>query len=391
MTDFKATTMTGALHQHEPHLMNAHVFPIFQTSTFVFDSVQQGADLFAGKEKGYIYTRLGNPTVNQFENLIAKMEGGCGAAAFGAGMGAISSSVWPFLKAGDHVIWGDTLYGCTVSFFSTIDKYGIESTPIDTSNLELVKKSIKDNTKMIYLETPANPTGKISDIKAICEIAKEHNIMVIVDNTFTTPIFQRPLELGADVVVHSITKYINGHGDVIGGVSVAKEQAVLDKITHWRKDNGSLMSPFDSFLVLRGLRTLPMRMERVYKNTLAVAKFLESNPKIERVLCPALESYPGHEIAVKQMHGFGGTFSFIPKGGYDAAKNICQNVKVFSLAVSLGTLDSLIEHPASMTHACVPEEVMKKQGLTKDMIRISVGLEDAEDLINDLKQAIDKI
>ena len=387
----KNITMTGALHGTETHVCHSHVFPIFQTSTFIFDNVQQGADLFAGKEQGYIYSRLGNPTVNQFEELIAKMEGGVAGAAFGAGMGAISSSVWPFVHAGEHVIWGDTLYGCTVSFFETIPQYGVQATAVDSSKVEEVAKAIRANTKMIYLESPANPTGRISDIKAICELAKKHGIMVVVDNTFTTPIFQRPLELGADIVVHSITKYINGHGDVVGGCCVAKSKDVMAKILHWRKDNGSLMSPFDSFLVMRGLRTLPLRMERICANGLAVARFLESHPKIERVLHPGLESFPGHEVAAKQMSGFGGTFSFIPKGGYDAAKAICQNVRLFSLAVSLGTLDSLIEHPASMTHACVPAEVMAKQGLTRDMIRISVGLEDVEDLIADLKQAIEKI
>lgn len=380
--------MTLALHGTSEHCCHSHTFPIFQTSTFLFDNVEHGANLFAGKEDGYIYTRLGNPTVNQFEKLIAKLEGGNYGLAFGSGMGAISSSVWPFLKAGDHVIWGDTLYGCTVSLFETLPKYGIDATPIDVSNLDNVKKAIKPNTKMIYLETPANPTCKISDIKAIVDIAKEHKIMVVVDNTFTSPIFQRPLELGADICVNSVTKYINGHGDVVGGCATCKDKEIYNKICAWRKDNGSLMAPFDAFLVLRGLRTLPLRMHKICENGLAVARFLEKHPKISKVYHPGLESFPQHDIAVKQMSGYGSTFSFEMAGGFDAAKTLCTHLHVFSLAVSLGCNDSLIEHPASMTHACVPAELMAKQGLTPSMVRVSVGLEEVDDLIADLENAL---
>jgi cystathionine gamma-synthase len=383
--------MTMALHgTHSEHICHAHVFPIFQTSTFMFDSVQHGADLFAGKTQGHIYTRISNPTVQEVEKLICKMEGGEASLAFGSGMGAISSSVWSCVKAGDHVIWGDTLYGCSVNFFTNIVNYGIEATPTDTSDLEVVRKNIRNNTRLIYLESPANPTNRVTDIAAICALAKEHNILVIIDGTFSSPIFLRPLALGADIFVHSVTKYINGHGDALGGCAKFKTKELCAKAASWRKDNGSLMSPLNAFLVHRGLKTLPIRMARVYKNAIAVAEFLEKHPKITKVLYPALKSFPQHEIAMKQQSGFGGTFSFLMAGGFEAAKKICSELHLFGLAVSLGTLDSLIEHPASMTHSAVPPEVMEQQHLTDNLVRVSIGLEEPEDLIADLEQALEK-
>jgi cystathionine gamma-synthase len=371
--------------------MHAHTFPIFQTSTFVFDSTQHGADLFMGKGEGHIYSRLGNPTVELYEKMVSELEHAVGTCAFGAGMGAINSSTLPFLKAGDHLIAGDTLYGCTVSLFEHwAPRFGIEVTFVDTSSVEEVKKAWKDNTKMVYLETPANPTCKVSDIIGIAKVCHEKNAKLVVDGTFTSAYFIKPLDLGADIALHSITKYMNGHGDVVGGVASCKHEEDLQIMRTYRKDFGSLMSPMDAFLCARGLKTLPMRMERHMANGLKVAQFLEQHPKIKKVNHPWLESFKGHEIAKQQMSGCGSTFSFEMES-FDAAKKLMEHLNICTLAVSLGCLDTLIEHPASMTHAAVPEELMKKQGLTRELVRISVGVENVDDVIADLQQALDKI
>ena len=381
---------TKILHPKMEAPMNSHTFPIFQTSTFYFNSTQQGADLFMGKGEGHIYSRLGNPTVEYYEEIVRDLEGAVGTCAFGSGMGAISSSTFPFLKSGDHLIAGDTLYGCTVSLFETWAKnMGIEVSFVDTSSVEDVKKSWKENTKMVYLETPANPTCKISDICAIAKICKEKKAKLVVDGTFTSAYFIKPLELGADIALHSITKYMNGHGDVVGGVASCKNMDDYNQMKLFRKDFGSLMSPHDAFLCIRGIKTLPMRMKLHMENGIKVAKFLESHPKIKKVNHPWLDSFPGHEIAHKQMKGCGATFSFEMQS-FEAAKKLMENLKICILAVSLGTVDTLIEHPASMTHAAVSEELMKKQGLTKELVRISVGIENPDDIIADLKQALEK-
>lgn len=389
MTDSQ-DIQTRLLHPHSEHLMNAHSFPIFQTSTFSFDSTQHGADLFMGKGKGHIYSRLGNPTVEMFEEMIRDSEGAAGTCAFGSGMGAISSSTLGFLQKGDHLITGDTLYGCTVSLFDHwAPRFGIEVSFVDTSSVENVKKAIKPNTKMVYLESPANPTCKVSDIRSIAELCHEHNAKLVVDGTFSSPVFLRPLELGADISLHSITKYINGHGDVVGGVASCKSIDDLNQMRLYRKDTGSLMAPMDAFLCARGLRSLPMRMKIHMENGIKVAKFLESHPKIKKVNHPWLESFRGHEIVKKQMSGCGSTFSFEMQS-FESAKNLMEHLKICTLAVSLGCLDTLIEHPASMTHAAVPEEMMRKQGITPELVRISVGVEAIDDILADLKQALDK-
>ena len=386
----KLDVQTKLLHSHSEHPMNAHTFPIFYTSTFVFDSTQQGADLFMGKGNGHIYSRLGNPTVEAYEEMVRELEGAAGTCAFGAGMGAISSSTLPFLKSGDHLIAGDTLYGCTVSLFEYwAPRYGIQVSFVDTSSVDEVKKAWKENTKMVYLETPANPTCKISDIVSISSLCKEKGAKLVVDGTFSSAYFLKPLELGADIALHSITKYMNGHSDVVGGVSSCKNIEDYNQMKLYRKDMGSLMSPMDAFLCIRGLKTLPIRMDVLMQNGIKVAKFLETHPKVKKVNHPWLESFKGHDIAVKQMKGCGSTFSF-EMLSFESAKKLMENLKICSLAVSLGTLDTLIEHPASMTHCIVPEELMKKQGLTRELVRISVGLEKAEDIIADLKQALDK-
>ena len=372
------------------HPAHAHTFPIFQTSTYLLDSPQHGADLFGGKVKGHAYSRMGNPTVEHFEDLVAALEGGVGGVAFGAGMGAIHCATVGLLKKGEHMISGDTLYGCSIELFDhRMPEMGIEVSLVDTGDVENVVKAWKPNTKLVYLESPANPTGKVSDIAAIAKVCHEKGALLVVDATFTTPVFLRPLELGADVSLHSITKYINGHGDVVGGVLSVKCPELLAKIKAFRKDTGSLMAPMDAFLAIRGVKTLPLRMKAHCENGLKVARFLETHAKVKKVLHPGLESFEGHAVAKKQQTGYGSTFSFTMHS-FDAAKKLMENVKLCSLAVSLGCLDTLIEHPASMTHAAVPPEIMAKQGLSPELVRISVGLEDADDIIDDLKQALDK-
>ena len=382
---------TKLLHPHSEHPMNSHVFPIFQSSTFVFNSTQHGADLFMGKGEGYIYSRLGNPTVEVYEEMVRDLEGAAGALAFGSGMAAITASIFPFLQSGDHVVAGDTLYGGTVSLLEKwAPRYGIQVSFVDTSIVDEVKKAWKDNTKMVYLETPGNPTCKVSDIITISAICKEKGAKLVVDATFTSPYYLKPLDLGANISLHSITKYMNGHGDVVGGVSSSKTIEDYKTMRSFRKDVGSVMAPMDAFLCIRGLKTLPMRMEVHMQNGIKVAKFLEGHPKVKIVHHPWLESFKGHDIAVKQMKGCGSTFSFEMES-FEAAKKLLEGLKVISLAVSLGTLDTLIEHPASMTHASVPEDLMKKQGLTKELVRISVGVEKIDDIIADLKQALEKL
>eukprot|EP01105_Mastigella_eilhardi_P007420 TRINITY_DN18872_c0_g1_i1.p1 TRINITY_DN18872_c0_g1~~TRINITY_DN18872_c0_g1_i1.p1 ORF type:complete len:400 (-),score=120.90 TRINITY_DN18872_c0_g1_i1:51-1250(-) len=383
---------TRCLHADvDSHVLHAHTFPIFQTSTFVFDNADQGAQLFAGQQQGYMYSRIGNPTVKQLEKLIAILEEGEHGIAFGSGMAAVSGAILAFVKSGDHIVCGDTLYGpSTHVIVNILSKYGVASTVVDSADVSAVEAAVKPNTKLMYFETPANPTIKITDIAAVCAVARKHNILVAVDSTFASPIFQRPLSLGADIVLHSLTKYINGHGDVVGGVVITKTKENGKLVQKYRQDTGGILGPFDAFLVLRGMRTLALRMERHNTNAIAVAEFLNKHPKVSNVMHPCLPDFPGHEVAVRQMSGYGGTFSFCLKDGFEAAKKLIEGCKLCSLAVSLGTCDTLIEHPASMTHASVPEELMKKQGLTRDLVRIAVGLEDVKDIIADLTQALDK-
>lgn len=369
--------------------------PIYQTSTFIFDSAEQGGKRFALEEEGYIYSRLGNPTVTVVEKKLALLEEGEAALATASGMGAIASVMWTVLKAGDHVLADKTLYGCTFALLSHgLTKFGIDVEFIDTSDLEAVKKSLKDNTKVVYLETPANPNLKIVDIEAVSKIAHTHNddILVVVDNTFATPYCQKPLTLGADVVVHSATKYLNGHGDVIAGFVVGK----MDLVTQVRlvgvKDmTGAVLSPMDAYYIIRGMKTLEIRMERHCSNARKVAEFLNTHPKIEKVFYPGLKTHPGHEIACKQMKDFGGIFAFELKGGMDAGKTLLNNLKLCSLAVSLGDTETLIQHPASMTHSPYTREERLSAGITDGLVRISVGLEDIEDIITDLRDGLELV
>jgi len=370
----------------------AHVTPIYQTSTFVFKDVDQGARRFAGEEAGYIYTRLGNPTQTELEEKMAALEGSEAAIATGSGMAAISTALMTLLKKGDHVVAGDTLYGCTHSLINDLlPGYGIDVTLVDTSDPKNVEKAMRKNTKVVYVETPANPTLKIVDLDAAAQIAHKFGARLVVDNTFMSPYLQRPIEHGADVVVHSATKYIGGHGDVVAGI-IAGPKELLDTMRiPYLKDFGGIIAPFDAWLLLRGLKTLGVRMERHCSNAQKVAEYLEKHPLIEKVDYPGLKSHPQHELAKKQMDGFGGMISFELKGGIEAGKVMMNSVSMISLAVSLGCVDSLIQHPASMTHSPVPREERLKVGITDGLVRLSVGIEDVEDIIADMDRALRKV
>lgn len=368
--------------------------PIFQTSTFVFDSAEQGGKRFALEEPGYIYSRLGNPTTTVLEDKIAQLESGEAAVATSSGMGAISSVMWTILKAGDHIISDKTLYGCTFAFFSHgLSRFGIEVSFVDTADAEAVKKAMKPNTRAVYLETPANPNLKIVDIKAIAEIAHTNpNTLVVVDNTFSTPYCQRPIELGADIVVHSATKYLNGHGDVIAGIVISRKDLVDQIRLIGIKDmTGSVLGPMEAYLIIRGMKTLEVRMKKHCENAIKVAEYLEAHDKVAEVYFPGLKSHPGHEIAAKQMDAFGGIMSFELKGGFEAGKILLNNLKLCSLAVSLGDTETLIQHPASMTHSPYTKEERMEAGITDGLVRLSVGLENIEDIIADLEYGLSKI
>ncbi|SJZ76665.1 methionine-gamma-lyase [Cetobacterium ceti] len=366
--------------------------PIYQTSTFVFDSAEQGGKRFALEEDGYIYSRLGNPTLTVLEDKIALLEEGEAAMCTASGIGAISSTLWTVLKAGDHVLADKTLYGCTFALLNHgLTRFGIEVTFIDTSDLNAVKENLRPNTRVVYLETPANPNLKIVDIAAVSKIAHENkNTLVVVDNTFSTPYCQQPLKLGADIVVHSATKYLNGHGDVIAGFVVSNKEIVTQVRLVGVKDmTGSVLSPFDAYLVIRGLKTLEIRMRQHCANAMKVAEFLEKHDKIEKVYYPGLKSHEGYDIAAKQMKNFGGILSFELKGGFDAGKKLLNNLDLCTLAVSLGDTETLIQHPASMTHSPYTKEERMKAGITDGLVRLSVGLEDPEDIIEDLRKGLE--
>lgn len=372
--------------------MGSVVTPIYQTSTFKFKDAQQGANRFAGKEEGYIYTRLGNPTIKALEKKLALLEHGYDALACASGMAAVNTALLSLLQAGDHMISTDAIYGCTFDVFTeSYLKFGIDISFVDTSNLDLIEKNIKPNTKVIYLETPANPTLKIADLEAICKIAKQHNIYVVVDNTFASPILQNPIDLGADLVVHSLTKYINGHADIVGGAVIAKTKDLYDILYPTFKNMGFNMDPHQAFLVDRGSKTMNLRVLKCQENAQKVAEFLEKHNKVASVAYPGLKSHPQYDLAKKQMRGAGSMISFELKGGYAAGQKLMNSVKLITLAVSLGGIESLIQHPASMTHAHVSEEAKKAAFITDGLVRLSVGIEDIEDLLEDLDQALQKI
>ncbi len=389
---FKFETIAVHAGQHPEPVTGALNTPIYQTSTFAFKNVEEGMKRFLGEDKGYIYTRLGNPTTTALEEKMAALEGGEDAAVAASGMGIISAVMFAILKSGDHLISTDSIYGCTHAFFEErLGALGIETTFVDTTYPENIEKAIRKNTKAIFVETPANPTLKLVDLEALGKIGKKYGIMTVVDNTFCSPYLQRPLEWGIDVVIHSATKYIGGHGDLIAGIAVGKKDFMEKVKMESIKDIGACISPFNSWLMLRGLKTLPIRMERHCENALKIAEFLENHPIVEKVYYPFLKSHPQYEIAKKQMKLGGAMISFELKGGFDAGVTLMNSVELMILAVSLGDTETLIQHPASMTHSPIPEEERIKAGITNNMVRISVGLEHPDDLIQDLKNSFEKI
>jgi methionine-gamma-lyase len=378
-------------HDNNPH--GTLATPIYQTSTFIFDNADQGGRRFKLEEEGYIYTRLGNPTTHVLEEKLAALEHADGSIATASGIGAINIPMWTLLKQGDHVVADNNLYGCTFAYFSHgLTKFGVTIDYVDASDPENVRKAMRPNTKVVYFESPSNPSLKLVDIEAVCKIAKEHGAYVIVDNTFATPYLQRPMDLGADVVIHSGTKYLNGHGDVICGFVCANEPLLSDFRYIGLKDmTGAVMSPFDAYLVIRGMKTLALRMEKHCQNTMVVAEYLENHPKINRVYYPGLPSHPQHDLANRQMKLPGGIISFELKGGLQQGKDLINSTKICKLAVSLGDLETLIQHPASMTHSPYTREERLAAGISDELIRLSIGLEDVEDIIADLEQALENI
>ena len=369
--------------------------PIYQTSTFEFDSVEQGGARFAGQEEGYIYSRLGNPTVARVEAILAELENGEAALCTASGMGAITSAIWSAVEAGDEIVASDTLYGCTYALLSHgITKFGVKVNFIDMADLDALKAALNEKTKVVYLETPCNPTLKVIDIAEVSRIAHEYNpgIRVIVDNTFATPYLQRPLDLGADTVVHSATKYLNGHGDVIAGVIVGKADYIATCRMFGVKDmTGAVMSPFNAFLMQRGLKTLDIRMDRHCANAMKVAKFLHDHPAVEKVYYPGLEDFEGYKIAKKQMSKPGAMMSIELKADRARVAAALNKLELCTIAVSLGDAETLVEHPASMTHSTYTAEELKASGISEGLVRISIGLEDPEDVIADFKKVFDEL
>lgn len=366
--------------------------PIYQTSTFVFPSAEEGARRFAGEAAGYIYTRLGNPTQSVLEEKLAILEGGEAALAFGSGMAAISGVIMAAVSAGDHILYGEPIYGSTHALLHhVLPRFGVSATGVDGSDPEQVAAAIRPNTRLLLFETPANPTMKLVDIAAVSRVAHDQGVLVVCDNTFASPALQQPLTLGADVVVHSCTKYIGGHGDVIAGAVVGSKEFIEHLRMTSLKDLGGVISPFDAWLLLRGLKTLDVRMERHSRNAQRVAEFLAGHPLVERVYYPGLPDHPQYELARRQMRAPGGMISFEIRGGVDAGRLLMNSVRLCHLAVSLGDVDTLIQHPASMTHSMVPPEERLAAGITDGLIRLSVGIEDPEDIIADLAQGLDRV
>jgi methionine-gamma-lyase len=372
--------------------LGSATMPIYQTSTFAFKSVDDGASCFSGESDGYIYTRIGNPTIAALERQIAILEKGFGGIATSSGMAAVSTIYMAFLKSGDHIVSTDAVYGPSRSIMeSYFRKFGVESSYVNTTNLDAIRKAIQPNTRMLYIETPTNPTMEISDLEACCEIAHQHGLAVVVDNTFSSPCLQRPIEFGADVVFHSMTKFINGHADIVAGMIIAKNEELYKMIRAAMVGMGCNMDPHQAYMVLRGVKTLAIRMARAQENAIQVADYLEKHPKVAWVKYPGLKSHPQHALAEKQMDGPGAMISFELKGGLGAGKILMDNVRLALLAVSLGGIETLIQHPASMTHSKMSRENREKAGITDGLVRFAVGIEDVEDIINDLEQALARI
>lgn len=392
MTDFSTDALHGSSMKDA---YGALVTPIYNSSTFIFDSTAQGAARFALEEAGYIYGRIGNPTCAALEETMAKLEGGEAALVTASGMGAITATIWTCISAGEEIVADKTLYGCTFEFFEHhLSRFGVKVHLIEMTDEAQLRAALNEKTRIVYLETPANPNLKITDIEKTAQIAHAYNpaIRVICDNTFCSPYLQKPLSLGADLVVHSATKYLNGHGDLLAGVVVGDLETITQiRLVGIKDMTGAVLAPNEAYLFHRGVQTLPVRMERHCASAMKIARYLEKNDKVEAVFYPGLEGHPGHEIAKKQMRAFGGMISFIVKGGREKAAIVADSVKLATLAVSLGATQTLIEHPASMTHSPYSEEELEAAGIPAGLIRLSVGLEDPDDLIRDLQQAFEKV
>lgn len=376
---------TKAIHigQEADSATGATIVPIYQTSTFTQEEI--------GKTKGYDYSRSDNPTREALEKALASLENGNYGLAFASGLAAETATL-SLLKPGDNIIAMNDLYGGTYRLLTKIlEPQGITTTFVDATANGNIEAAITDKTKLIWIETPTNPLLKLTDIGAISNIAKQRNVLLVVDNTFATPYFQQPLNLGADIVVHSTTKYINGHSDVVGGAVIFNDKNLHEKIKFYQNAAGAISGPFDSWLTLRGLKTLSVRMERHQSNAIKIAEFLDKHKNVEKVNYPGLDTHPQYELAKRQMSGFGGMISFEINGGIEEVNKFLKGLKFFSLAESLGGVESLISHPAQMTHASIPAEERKKIGINDNLIRLSVGIEDVEDLITDLEYALESV
>lgn len=362
--------------------------PIYQSSTFSFKNTEHGAACFAGEDEGYIYTRIGNPTIHALEENIASLEGGFGGIATSSGMGAATSIYMALLNQGDHILSTDAVYGPSRSIIENhFSRFGVESSYVDSTDISVLKKHIRPNTRVLFIETPANPTMGISDLKACSDLAKAHGLIMVVDNTFCSPYLQNPIEFGADVVFHSVTKFINGHADVVGGIIIPSSEYLYQKIRTMMVYTGCNMDPHQAWLVLRGVKTLSLRIERAQSNAMKIATFLENHPGVKWIKYPGLKSHPQHDLANRQMKGYGSMISMGLTGGYAAGKKLMDHLELATLAVSLGGVETLVQHPASMTHAAVPGQDKIKAGITNDLVRLSIGIEDVDDLIADLEKA----
>lgn len=402
---FATRALHAGEHVDQPET-RAHTNAIFQTSTFVFHSAQEAAEAFSGDGSAYVYTRMGNPTVKVLESKLNALEGAAvkladpekrlATVAFSSGMGAVSSAVLAACSRGDTLLLGDAMYGATEHFCSQVlPRFGIRAVEVDLTDLGRLEVALRENprAKAVLFETPTNPTLKLADIREVSRLVRAlaPQARIIVDNTFATPYLQRPLELGADVVLHSTTKYVCGHGTVVGGAVTTADEQLQAQLYEMVKNLGSSPSPFDAWLVNLGLKTLPLRMERHCRNAMVIARYLEQHPKVARVYYPGLESHPQHALARTQMKGFGGVVSFELKGGFEAGRRLMDSIQLWTLAVSLGSVDSLIQHPASMTHACVPKEKRERAGVSDGLVRLSVGLEEVEDLQRALDEALAQV
>ncbi|EMA4784669.1 methionine gamma-lyase [Providencia rettgeri] len=391
--DIKSSFDTRAIHSH--YDANQHLgslaAPIYQTSTYVFKSVEEGGAYFSGEKEGYIYTRINNPTLTLLENRIASLEEAEAAVVFSSGMGAITATFWTLLNPGDELLVDLTVYGCTYAFFHHgLARFGVKVRHIDMSDPNNVAKAITDKTRIIFFESPANPNMRLVDIAAVSEIAHRKKVLVTVDNTYCTPYIQKPITLGADIVIHSLTKYMNGHGDAMGGaIATSAEYAKQVRLVGLKDMTGACLSPHDANLILRGVKTLPVRMERIVQNTHKIAEYLQSHPQIKSIMYPGLPNFEQYQLAQRQMKLAGGIIACELKGGIEAGKLFLNRLKLFSRAVSLGDCESLAQHPASMTHSTYTREERLKYGISDGLIRLSIGLENVDELIDDIRQAIE--